>query len=116
MQYFRAEQDCNIALQINGQHTKSFQRRATARNMLGKHRAALDDLYCAQNIVSQDSTSTAAQLKQYKADILKTQELLKTAIQRAPLVKVPVHWGGEQDVLESERGVFEVGPDLPRQK
>jgi len=116
-EYFRAEQDCNIALQINNKHTKSFQRRATARNMLGKHRAALNDLYTAQNIVAEDPAATAVAQKQFKADILKTQELLKAAVQRAPLVKIPVHWDGEQDVLEvTESGVFVVeGPDLPRQ-
>lgn len=40
----RAETDCDCALDIEPKHIKSLVRRATARNALGKHRAALVDL------------------------------------------------------------------------
>jgi len=109
-EYIRAEQDCNSALSINSQHTKSMMRRSTARNAIGKHRAALQDLYDAQEITMNDENSTTQQMKQYKTDIMKTQELLKQAINRAPLVPIPVKWDGEEDVIElGEDGAFELG-------
>ncbi len=40
-EFVRAEQDCSVALGILPSHAKSLQRRATARNALGKHRGAL---------------------------------------------------------------------------
>lgn len=42
--------DCKNALRINPQHIKTFQRLAAARNALGKHRSALQDLLSAQSI------------------------------------------------------------------
>ena len=45
--------DCTCALSIDATHIKSLLRRATARNALGKHRAALLDLL---KLVDIDST------------------------------------------------------------
>ena len=36
--------DCDCALSIEPNHTKSLLRRASARNALGKHRGAISDL------------------------------------------------------------------------
>jgi hypothetical protein len=78
------------------------------------------DLNKALSIATEDPETSAATLKQCKADILKTQELLKQSVLRAPVVKVPVQWMDEEDdeVLElGANGVFEMkakaGPDLP---
>ena len=40
----KAETDCSLALQVDPAHVKSYQRRASARNAMGMHRAALGDL------------------------------------------------------------------------
>jgi hypothetical protein len=47
--FFSFQIDSSCALSIEPSHCKSLQRRATARNALGKHRAALIDLLSAQN-------------------------------------------------------------------
>jgi len=50
-------------------------------------------------------------MKAYKADITRSQEMLKQAVSRAPLVQVPVSWGGEEDVIEiGDDGHFEAAP------
>lgn len=48
-EFVKAEADSDAALRVEPRHVKSLQRRAVARNALGKHRAALADLqYAAQ--------------------------------------------------------------------
>ena len=48
---------------------------------------------------------------QFRADVTKTQELLRTAVKRSPLVTVPVAWErGEDDSVAAQ------GPDLPLPK
>lgn len=46
-EHHKAEADCSCALRVAPQHVKSLLRRASARAMLGKHRAALSDLLAA---------------------------------------------------------------------
>lgn len=97
-EFHRAESDCSSALLISPTHVKSLLRRATARNAMGKHRAALADLLKAQD---EDPAN-----KQTRAEISKTQELLLSAVNRAPLVRLQV--GSEESTLEPT-----AGPDLP---
>lgn len=49
-EFGKAESDCDAALRVEPGHVKSLQRRAVARNALGKHRAALSDLQTAGEI------------------------------------------------------------------
>eukprot|EP00752_Nemacystus_decipiens_P011197 g9950.t1 len=75
-EFGKAEADCDSALRVDPRHVKSLQRRAAARNALGKHRAALADLQTAAEI---DPSS-----KQVRKDLSKTLETLKTVVRRAP--------------------------------
>ena len=43
----KAEDDATDALKVDSNHVKSLQRRGTARNSLGKHKAALKDFEAA---------------------------------------------------------------------
>ena len=97
-EYNRAESDCTCALSICPTHSKSLLRRATARNALGKHRAALADLLLAQD---EDPAN-----KQTRGEIQRTKEMLLSAVNRAPLVRLPVS-------IEDEVDVVMAGPDLP---
>ena len=104
-EYIRAEVDCNSALSIEPSHVKSLVRRATARNALGKHRAALRDLYAAMDLAQEAGGNT----KQHRADVSKTQELLRQCVSRAPLVSVVAQWASEEEGVETGMQ----GPDLP---
>ena len=104
-EYIRAEADCNSALTVEPTHVKSLVRRATARNALGKHRAALQDLYSAMNLTQEAGGNT----KQHRTDLARTQELVRQCVSRAPLVRVSTVWAsGEEGVNEGLQG-----PDLP---
>ncbi|CAM9307352.1 unnamed protein product [Ectocarpus sp. 6 AP-2014] len=81
-EFGKAESDADAALRVDPRHVKSLQRRAAARNALGKHRAALGDLQTAAEI---DPTS-----KQVRKDLSKTLETLKTVVRRAPKTHVRV--------------------------
>lgn len=83
-EYAKAEADCTFALNIDKTHVKSLVRRASARNSLGKHRAALVDLMSAQEV---DPSASFI-----RVDINKTKELLRSAVNRAPFVDVSVVW------------------------
>lgn len=78
-EFAKAEDDCNLALQIDPDHLKSLSRRATARNALGKHRLALLDFERAAVL---DPKS-----RQIQTQIASTKELLRAAIKRAPTQK-----------------------------
>ena len=82
----KAELDCTLALGVDPEHVKSLQRRATARNALGMHRAALSDLEAAVEAASEQGTG----LKALNSDKRKTKELLKSAIRSAPKRRVPI--------------------------
>jgi hypothetical protein len=79
-------------------HTKSFLRRATARSALGKYRAALQDLLQAEQLDPAD--------KSIKGELGKTRELLRSAVNRAPLIPVEVNFVDEISAPEQ-------GPELP---
>jgi hypothetical protein len=74
--YLKAEDDATSALKLEPTHSKSFQRRATARNALGKHKAALRDFECAFRLTPTN--------KQLSGDIHKTRELVSASIRRTP--------------------------------
>jgi hypothetical protein len=95
-------------------------RRASARNSCGKHRAALADLYRAQQAEPSKYEhlykffgfctihfNADIHSKQTRVEIQKTKELLRNAVNRAPFVKSHVVWFGEG----SEENSL-VGPDL----
>lgn len=98
-EFLKAEADCTCALNINPEHVKSLSRRATARNALGKHRAAVADLIVAEGIEPSN--------KAIKADLAKSRELLRNAVSRAPLVCVQV---SSEDGTDA--GTLQ-GPDMP---
>jgi tetratricopeptide (TPR) repeat protein len=75
-EYSKAEDDCTLALKIDPSHVKSYSRRGTARNSLGKHRLALLDFEKAAEL---DPNS-----KQIDNQIVYTRDLIKSAIKRAP--------------------------------
>eukprot|EP01035_Chromulina_nebulosa_P025949 gene25949-33919_t len=99
-EFVKAENDCTCALAIEANHVKSFQRRVTARNALGKHRAALIDIQTALSI---DPTN-----KSLRVDEHKTKELLRNAVNRAPLVKLNISNKNSDNINE-----VLLGPDLP---
>lgn len=55
--FINAERDCKSALNIEPGHIKSYIRRATARNALGKHRGALQDLDRAYEVLLQTNAA-----------------------------------------------------------
>ncbi|OQR90010.1 RNA polymerase II-associated protein [Thraustotheca clavata] len=81
-EYLKAEQDTTLAIQIDANHVKSYSRRATARNALGKHHLALLDLEAALALEPQNKT--------IHAQVKSTRETLKLSIKRAPLQSIPV--------------------------
>ena len=83
-EYGKAEKDCTCALSIDPMHVKSMLRRATAKNALGKHRSAIDDLKMALEL---DNGNKLA-----KSDLIKSKEALRNAVNRAPMIKVLSEW------------------------
>lgn len=98
--FVSAESDCNCALSIQPDHIKSIVRRASARTFLGKHRAALADLYYALEL---DPSSKAV-----RTDIEKAREQLRQAVSRAPLLPITVHWADDAEAQLRQ------GPELPQ--
>jgi hypothetical protein len=85
-EYSKAEADCTCALNIDPYYVKSIIRRASARNSLGKHRAALVDLTAAAEL---DNASYI------RVEMNKTKEILRSAVGRAPYIEVPCGWTEE---------------------
>ncbi|KAG6617859.1 RNA polymerase II-associated protein 3 [Phytophthora cinnamomi] len=75
-EFANAEDDCTLALKADPSHVKSYSRRGTARNSLGKHRLALLDFQQAADL---DPKS-----RQIQTQLQSTRELIRTAIKRAP--------------------------------
>lgn len=94
-EFARAEEDCTSALAIDPEHIKSIQRRATARNSLGRHRAALADIQLALELARAEAGEAAggaisAVVKKLHVDLRKTIDMHKTAVRKAPRTKVAV--------------------------
>ena len=98
-EFSRAEADASLALSICATHVKSLLRRATARNALGKHRAALGDLEHALQLEAGN--------KQARADLAKTQETLRAAVNRAHMIPVKVQW----EIQSEEANAIVQGPE-----
>jgi len=92
----KAENDASYALKIEPNHMKSLLRRATARNALGKHRAAVLDLLKADELEPGN--------KSVKAELGKARELLKNAVNRAPMVPVKVVFADGREEIEAVEG------------
>ncbi|GMF14461.1 unnamed protein product [Phytophthora fragariaefolia] len=75
-EFANAEDDCTLALKADPTYVKSYSRRGTARNSLGKHRLALLDF---QQAATLDPKSL-----QIQTQLQSTRELVRTAIKRAP--------------------------------
>mmetsp|Transcript_15489 Transcript_15489/g.20100 ORF Transcript_15489/g.20100 Transcript_15489/m.20100 type:complete len:534 (+) Transcript_15489:830-2431(+) len=89
----KAEMDATLALQIDCKHIKSFQRRASARNAMGMHRAALGDLSESLDYANEEGGGQGANqtfIKAITIDIRKTKELLRSAMRNAPRTRVKV--------------------------
>ncbi|KAG7400325.1 hypothetical protein PHYBOEH_006265 [Phytophthora boehmeriae] len=75
-EFANAEDDCSLALKADPSHVKSYSRRGTARNSLGKHRLALLDF---ERAAALDPKS-----RQIQTQLQSTRELIRTAIKRSP--------------------------------
>lgn len=75
-EFAKAEEDCTLALKVDPAHVKSFLRRGTARNALGKHRLALLDF--------EKSAELDPKNRQIQSQLASTRELMRAAIKRAP--------------------------------
>ncbi|CEG45719.1 Uncharacterized conserved protein, contains LRR repeats [Plasmopara halstedii] len=75
-EYTNAEDDCTLALETDLTHVKSYMRRGTARNSLGKHRLALLDF--------QQAATLDPKSRQIQTQLQSTRELIRMAIKRSP--------------------------------
>ncbi|KUF98654.1 Polyadenylate-binding protein 1-B [Phytophthora nicotianae] len=75
-EFANAEDDCTLALKSDPAHVKSYSRRGTARNALGKHRLALLDFHRAAML---DPKS-----RQIQTQLQSTRNVIRTAIKRSP--------------------------------
>lgn len=75
-EFGKAEDDCTLALKVDPSHIKSYLRRGTARNALGKHRLALLDF--------EKSAALDPKNRQIQTQLASTRELMRGAIKRAP--------------------------------
>ena len=99
-EFANAELDASAAILIDARHVKSYLRRASARNALGKHRAAFLDLKCAQKLDAKNKT--------VRAELRKTRDLIKASVRRAPKTKVPIETmamdGEKEEVVVNRDG------------
>jgi tetratricopeptide (TPR) repeat protein len=75
-EFAKAEDDCTLALKVDPAHVKSFLRRGTARNALGKHRLALLDF--------EKSAELDPKNRQIQSQLASTRDLMRAAIKRVP--------------------------------
>ncbi|CAI5738011.1 unnamed protein product [Peronospora farinosa] len=75
-EFTNAEDDCTVALEVDPTHVKSYSRRGTARNSMGKHRLALLDFHCAATLDPRN--------RQIQVQLQSTRELIQTAIKCSP--------------------------------
>jgi tetratricopeptide (TPR) repeat protein len=80
--FLKAEEDCTSGILLNPQFVKSWSRRGTARNSLGRHRAALRDF---EKALTLEPTN-----KKLHAEVRKTREAIKNCVRRTPRLKVPI--------------------------
>ena len=75
-EFANAEDDCTLALKIDQTHVKSYLRRGTARNSMGKHRVALLDFHRAATLNPKS--------RQIQTQLQSTRELIRSAIKCSP--------------------------------
>ncbi|CAH0518081.1 unnamed protein product [Peronospora belbahrii] len=75
-EFGNAEDDCTLALKIDPTHIKSYTRRGTARNFMGKHRLALLDFDRAATLNPNS--------RQIQSQLQSTRELIRAAIKGSP--------------------------------
>ena len=88
-----AEEDATLALRIDPDHIKSYQRRAASRVALGKILASLKDLRLAEHLVLQtmdDVTKRKSMLKSIQVEMSKVERVRQQAIKRAPKHSVKI--------------------------
>lgn len=100
-EFAKAEADCSSVLRIDTSHIKALVRRASARNALGKHRSALQDLLLAQTLDGGGASASSIRVEVYK-----TRELLRSAVNRAPFIPIQCVW---KEGFETPPA----GPDMP---
>ena len=74
--YLKAEEDCTSAIAVAPTFVKSWTRRGTARNGLGRHRAALRDFEHALTLEPGN--------KKLHTEVRKTRENIKNCVRRTP--------------------------------
>lgn len=84
--FSKAEEDCCSAIRFNPEHVKSWNRRGTARNKLGRHRAAMRDFEQVLRLEPRN--------KQAIKDLHKTREIVKEIVKRAPRKSVAIRESG----------------------
>lgn len=103
----KAEKDASLAVKLNSKHTKSFQRRATARFRLGKLRACLKDLQLAEStLLSSNNEITDSQIESLRKEIFQEKnraiKALQNVILSAPRRSIAVHIVENQVILKGE--------------
>lgn len=81
-EFANAEADCSSALALDAAHVKSLTRRGTARNALGRHRAAFADF--ARVCELQPANKLAV------AERARTRELIRSCVRRGPRRRVSI--------------------------
>ena len=81
-EFTKAEADCCDALALDPKHVKSLSRRGTARNALGRHKAA----FCDFNEVLKLEPKN----RQAAVEIRKTREFIKASVRKQPRKRVAV--------------------------
>mmetsp|Transcript_17496 Transcript_17496/g.34397 ORF Transcript_17496/g.34397 Transcript_17496/m.34397 type:complete len:565 (-) Transcript_17496:310-2004(-) len=80
--YSSSEMDCCSALELDPQHVKSLTRRGTARNALGRHRAAYIDFLRVRELEPHN--------RQAIAELARTRELIRSSSRRAPRKSIEI--------------------------
>lgn len=91
-EYGKAEADCTDALALEENHVKSLSRRGTARNALGRHKAAFCDFSAVLRLEPRN--------RQAAVEIRKTREFIKASVRKQPRKKLQVAVTGAPTVAE----------------
>jgi hypothetical protein len=106
-----AEDDATRAIEIDPLHTKSYQRRSSARVALGKLRAAIQDLNMAE--VAASKTGVTSATKEIATEKQRLQTLLADAMDKAPKRKVPIQFVPNPDRTNEACATKTVGASKP---
>lgn len=84
-------------------------RRASARNALGKHRGAYQDLSKCLDIINNDCNN--ADYRVINNELQKTKELLRNAVNLSAMINIKTVWSNNNDD-ETDNIPIESGPDF----